>query len=161
MNRQQLFQLFAQRMNLSPDESAALQSGDYERAFAGRVQGDPMLMSMLSMMQKTRADDESEPAPARRTSRIADDDIEDLQDALQAARTMLRYLAQVMGACRCWGKNRRCSRCEGNGAPGFRTSTDPQTFISWVVPTLQALGFQITPAVQSAMSQSDHRAKEE
>jgi hypothetical protein len=160
MNRQQLLQLFAQRMNLSPDESTALQNGDYERALAGRLQGDPMLVSMLGMMQKTRTVDESEPAP-RRSQRSLDEDVEDLQDALQAARTMLRYLAQIMGACRCWGKNRHCPRCQGNGAPGFRASTDPQTFVSWAVPALHALGFQITPAVQTAPSQSDHRAKEE
>ena len=142
MDRQLLFQMFAQRMNLHPEEAAALQNGDFEQAFKSRAQDDPLLMSMVSMMRKNREEEAAEPEP-RRQSRMPDEEIEDMREAMRAARTVLRYLAQVMGACNCWGKNRRCPRCVGKGSPGFRGSTEPETFLAWVRPGLEALGYQI------------------
>jgi hypothetical protein len=170
MNKQQVMQLMSQRLKLSPDEMQALQNGDFFTVAQSRLAHDPMALSMLQMMREqaqARAQPEvvePQPPPARRRSALVDDDVEELEQALRNANTTLRYLAQLFGACRCWGQNPQCPRCDGDGKPGTRPSTDPQRFLRWVTPGLRALGYEIVPAARPAaattVSSPDH-AKED
>jgi len=173
VNKQHMMNLVAKRLNFSPEETQALQLGDFRRIAQTRFANDPLMMSMLEMMEQRRgeaaADPEiiDSPSPRRtRSPRIDDEDVAELEGALKAANTSLRYLSQVFGACRCWGKNTSCVRCQGDGVPGSRESTDPEMFLAWVRPGLRALGFDIAPLAQrtnarGAVLQGKQESKEE
>jgi hypothetical protein len=173
VNKQHMMNLVAQRLNLSPDEAQALQQGDFRRVAQARFANDPMMMSMLEMMGQRSGGTAPEieiidsPPPRRGRAPVVDDDeLAELESALKAANTSLRYLSQIFGACRCWGKNESCARCQGDGAPGFRASSDPASFLAWVRPGLRALGFDIAPlahrtATRSAAAQHKPDGNEE
>jgi hypothetical protein len=66
-----------------------------------------------------------------------------LEGALASADSMALYVAQTFGACRaCWGLNRFCTECHGDGRPG---SSDPDrdSLLSWVSPAIERLGLEV------------------
>lgn len=160
MENQQMVQLLSQRLNLSPEESQALQEGDFYRVAAGRFADDPMMMALLNMMRDRQKPAEELEPEGRRRDASRPEDVVDLQEALQAARKMLRYLEQVLGACRCWGQDGSCPRCDGQGAPGLRASTHPQIYLAWVKRGLEELGYRIAPLATTAVA-NDHHVKKE
>jgi len=42
-----------------------------------------------------------------------------LADRCRLLATRNRILAEAFGACRCWGMDRHCPRCRGDGVPGW------------------------------------------
>lgn len=63
---------------------------------------------------------------------------------------MALYIARAFGACSaCWGLNRLCAECHGNGAPGYR---EPQldVLLTWLNPALERLGLRVVAATHAA-----------
>ncbi len=51
----------------------------------------------------------------------------------EAADGLLQYISEVSGACsRCFGTDRKCHECGGNGAPGHSPSRRPQILAQWI-----------------------------
>lgn len=49
-------------------------------------------------------------------------------------------LAAALGTCPdCWGENRGCKTCRGEGSPGYFT-VDEEAFTEYVMPVLEKLG---------------------
>ncbi|MGH2361302.1 MAG: hypothetical protein ACRDGM_12280 [bacterium] len=157
----QILQLLAARLNLNASELEILQSGDYAQFFSQRIGAvpslatDPMMIALMGSLTSQAAlatatapegkgeednDNDDEPIDARFIERPADDGI------TSQARAALRYVAQILGACHCWGQNRDCLDCHGRGEPGYRRPNDPATFVSWVRPGLQKIGLRLTRA---------------
>jgi hypothetical protein len=89
------------------------------------------------------SDDKNEPENQKReidvrfrklasAARLLKEDFDDAMDELDD-------LAHALGACdECWGENKRCPKCRGNGVSGWRT---PNTalFRSLILPALQKI----------------------
>jgi hypothetical protein len=162
VDKQQIVQLMSERLHLSPAESQALTDGNVYDVAASRFGGDPMMMAILNMMKDRQSRDAPDDPPTRdRTLRVARDPDrdDDLRDLVQAARTTLRYVGQVLGACRCWGKNPSCPSCGGEGGPGFRPSSHPDTYLAWVEAGLGHIGYRA--ARTEAAVQRNHRLNQE
>ena len=162
MDKQQILQLMSERLHLSPSESQALKDGNVYDVAASRFGSDPMKMAILNMMKERQSREaEDQPAAGDRPQRFERDlnRDDDLRDLVQAARTTLRYVGQILGACRCWGKNPSCPLCGGEGGPGFRPSTDPATYLAWVETGLSHLGYRAMPAETAV--RSNHRLNQE
>src|SRR5882672_7065954 len=111
----QILQLLASRLNLNAAELEILQSGDYAQFFSQRMAADPSLGAdpmMLALMgsltsratlttePESEENKDGEPIDVRVIERPADDGME------SQAIAALRYVAQILGACHCWGQNR-------------------------------------------------------
>jgi hypothetical protein len=129
--------LLAERLGLTPAEREAFAAGDLEAALGERLAGHPELIRML----------------ADRRAKT-----EERTDAGAGARHALRYVAQVLGACSCWGQNPACPRCQGRGAPGAFSSADPGTLLAWVEPALRRIGRRSVPN-QAAAATTDPSAQ--
>ncbi|WP_426514232.1 hypothetical protein ACPPVO_28570 [Dactylosporangium sp. McL0621] len=118
--------------------------------------GDDPLMAML-MQQMAAA----------RTTTEADDEVPQLRKRLaqaqriiarqrataDAADQMAAFVARVFGACpACWGLNRFCSVCLGDGGPGTR-DLDPHELLEWVGPALRRAGLTTTPTTSEAAAE--------
>ncbi len=148
----QFAQLLAQRLGLSVDEIAAVARGDLQPLLAGRAGSDPLLAALLAQMAETRErHPEQESPPAAPMPSLGADE---LREAVRAAHASLRYVAQVLGACRCWGMNPSCADCEGRGAPGFRVPADESLFLAWIRPGLSRLGLRVVAREPDAQDRS-------
>lgn len=101
-----------------------------------------LVSSMLDAGASGGAEEESrerhadELAAARRRIRRLEQD-------LAAVDVMLAYIAGVFGACPvCWGRDVRCSRCRGTGAPGSDTPAERE-LLDWVEPALARVGLRV------------------
>ena len=145
MDNQQIVQLMSERLNLSASEAQSLKDGNVYDVAASRFSGDPIMLAFVNMMKERQSraspDDQSERDYPLRSARDLDRK-DDLREFVDAARTMLRYVGQVLGTCRCWGKNPSCPRCGGNGGPGFRPSADQQTYLVWAEAGLAHIGYR-------------------
>ncbi len=69
-----------------------------------------------------------------------------LRKELAAANLMVRHVSRVLGTCpACWGLNKFCRTCLGNGGPGTHP-VDIDALISWITPALECAGLIITRA---------------
>ena len=135
-------QVLAERLGFTKEQNAALQAGDLASLFLSRS-SDPLMAALVSSVlnKKSTKNEESEPQldyerELVRSKRI----IRKLKEDLAAADMMLKYIAEIFGTCpACWGQNKLCLRCKGNGRPG---SADPaeEELLAWVEPALKKLG---------------------
>lgn len=140
-----MVQLMSEHLNLSAAEAQALKDGNVYDVAASRCSGDPTMLAFLNMMKERQSraalDDPSTRDHPLRSARDLDRE-DDLREFVDAARTMLRYVGQVLGTCRCWGKNSSCPLCSGKGGPGFRPSADPKTYLVWTEAGLAHIGYR-------------------
>jgi len=121
----------------------------FERVFAER----PDLAPYLEMFQEAAASEENDSngnngsngsyvmekhgidLRLRRLSsanRLLNEDLDNAMDELDD-------LARALGACEeCWGENRRCTKCNGRGKPGYN-EPDKELFHRLVLPALRRL----------------------
>jgi hypothetical protein len=146
MMDQRARQAIAERLGLSGEEYDALQGGDLTPLIAGRV-SDPLLALFLSTSMRPAAEHgEADVETAERKLVRARHTIRALREDLSTADTMLRYVAEVFGACEtCWGRDSSCPRCTGRGTPGSSVPLEEE-LLTWVVPALQRLGLRIERA---------------
>ena len=163
-----LVELVSQRMNLRPDEVAAIQRGDVKSVLTSRFSGDPRLHALLRMAEERQAPSgtAAEVAPAapqqaaesgasRRKNAVAltkarkrlaraQREIRELQDELEAAYGVIQQLAHMFGACLyCFGGDDECEQCGGEGGPGTAIPVR-EDLLSWVEPALHRLGLRVT-----------------
>jgi len=161
-----LVELVSQRMNLRPDEVAAIQRGDVKSVLTSRFSGDPRLHAVLRMaeeQQSLQAEDapvqEQKPAAQSKASRRknaaalskarkrlarAHREIRELQGELEAAYGVIQQLAHMFGAClHCFGGDDECEECGGDGGPGTAIPVR-EDLLSWVEPALHRLGLRVT-----------------
>src|SRR5262245_49307342 len=99
--------LVTERLNLSAEESRALERGDVSSIVASRFAGDPAMMALVSSMAQrengARRGEEAEGEEdddLRRQRRI----IRRLERDLEAADEILLFIARMLGACpSCFG----------------------------------------------------------
>jgi hypothetical protein len=142
-------QLVAERMGLSAEDMAAIQSGDISQILSRRLADgtvDPLeALVMTTLMQGRPAEDAGEDAEAEPVEGLieAEATIDALRQHLADADAMIGRLATALGACPvCWGSSERCPRCHGNGRPGSR-QPDREELIAWVTPALRRLGLRV------------------
>ncbi len=107
---------------------------------------DPLVTALVSsMLDGTGAESESQERHAHELE-AARRRIRRLEQDLAAVDVMLAYVAGVFGACPvCWGRDVRCSRCRGTGAPGSGTPAERELLI-WVEPALARVGLRVVRA---------------
>jgi len=150
--QQAMTQLLAQRMGLTSEQYDALLAGNPSPLLANQST-DPLMAAVLSSMLMREPDrtEERDDAQQVRTGRErelirARKIIAKLKDDLSSADAMANHIAEIFGACEfCWGLNRLCPRCGGNGSPGFK---DPkqEELLGWVEPALEKLGLRVVKA---------------
>lgn len=152
----QLLQMLTSQLDLNATELETLQSGDYLQFFRQRMAAnpglasDPMMIALMGSLTSPEPtapesdEDDAQEIDARVVDTTPDDGIE--TQALSA----LRYVAQILGACHCWGQNDACLDCHGCGEPGYRRPKDPATFVAWVRPGLQRMGLRLVRVDTSA-----------
>ncbi len=145
--------LLAARLGLSEEQIAAMRQGDPSALLASGRIDDPVLAAALASAIQQQSTDGSVAPPAsadsqeierlRRMLSAAKHRIRELKQDLEAADAMVRYLALVFGACpACWGQNRLCARCHGNGRPGSAQPVE-EALLDWVRPALRKLGLRV------------------
>lgn len=72
------------------------------------------------------------------TERDGLDELERLKNGLRRFQRWNHAASSALGACQCWGENRRCNYCRGNGRPGWKRP-DIDNFENLVVPALDRL----------------------
>lgn len=171
-----LVELVSQRMNLRPDEVAALQRGDVKSVLTSRFSGDPRMHALLRMAEEQRSQEdehvgytpaqEQKPAESRTNRRKraaalakarkrlsrAHREIRELQEELEAAYGVIQQLAHMFGACLyCFGGDEECEECGGDGGPGTAIPVR-EDLLSWVEPALHRLGLRV-------ITESDRRSQ--
>jgi hypothetical protein len=112
------------------------------QALASRV-SDPLMAALLNSMMDRQpvgteqaSEEERQLAKARAVNRK-------LREDLDAAERMALYVARVFGACQsCWGLNRLCPQCRGDGGSGWAQPSESE-LLSWVEPALKRLGLRV------------------
>lgn len=142
-------QLVAERLGLSAEDYAAIQSGDIRDVVTRRLASgtsDPLEMLVMTSFLQSRPDDDAAEVP--------DDDgggrlieaqatIDALRQHLADADAMIARVAEAFGACPvCWGTSERCPRCHGKGQPGSREPAREE-LVAWVTPALRRLGLRL------------------
>jgi hypothetical protein len=113
-----------------------------QNMLAERAAVDPNIAMLMQMMSQR----ESEPDPAReptvrRTTRVdrVRARVQDMRDELVLLRARNERLAAGLGACAlCWGDDDDCTRCGGDGIPGW-LDPDPIAFTELVAPAVTRL----------------------
>lgn len=165
MQRELLMQM-ASQAGLSPEQAEAIATGQTHRLVEMVSRDNPTLAALLSSMTTPRqsaAAEPTRPARARRGRRITER-LQELEDELDAADELVSYLAGVLGACPCFGLDRRCPDCGGAGAPGALGSSDAEQLLAWTRPSLERLGLSIVrdkPKGASDTTAARKTAKEE
>jgi hypothetical protein len=120
------------------------------RLGGGQPEGstDPLMTALLGSLagrRTERADDQdddrvrAELARARRANAR-------LKEAVRTGDSMALYISDVFGCCQvCWGLNRLCATCRGEGGPGYR-HPDAERLLEWVVPALRRIDLDVVPA---------------
>jgi len=131
---------------------AALQSGaaDVDAAAMLREHADPRVRMLAQLWAQNRAEEDdapseppssrSRPAPqrARRQARLRRK-LDVLTEELEWLQDVNDTLAAALGACAlCWGEDRRCEECDGDGAPGW-DEPEPELFAEFVAPAIQRM----------------------
>ena len=141
---QMMAQLFAEKLGIDPGQLQ--QSGDLSSALSNQFSDNPLMAALIgSMMSQAQADDEpaEKPPEYERILMRAKKIIRALKQELATADEMLRYLAEVFGACPiCWGQNRLCPGCKGKGSPGSYEPLESE-LLRWVEPALKRLGMRV------------------
>ncbi|HKO14836.1 MAG TPA: hypothetical protein VJU87_01300 [Gemmatimonadaceae bacterium] len=139
--------LLVERLKLQPEEVAMVQAGDPSPIIARQVR-DPALAGVLTSMLRRPAETEpvsQEPTAQQRLERALEETRRLRQD-LAAADAMLKYVADVFGACHaCWGRAPGCARCGGHGHPGARVPLE-EDLLAWVGPALRRLHLRVVRA---------------
>ena len=158
MNSEQGWVLeLAKQMGLSDEQIAIVRSGDWSAAM--KVAGvDP-----ADMPQGFGFD---APAPPRRPTREARgrDPQQRLMRRLRATEQALSLqldrverLAEILGACTCFGLDEGCPDCAGEGAPGAFESDDPAQLRDWLAGVCAALGLPLgTPGTEPMRERDEH-----
>jgi hypothetical protein len=156
---QAFVQMLADRLGL-PQAGDAVQPADMSTLLASRINDPVMALLVGSMLRQSEAPREDERIDAceqalTRARKI----IHEQRESLTAITTMLNYIAQVFGACpACWGQNRLCQRCAGNGRPGSGPPMEAE-LLAWVEPALERLGrrvVRVTPQADAVLAGEPH-----
>lgn len=104
---------------------------------------DPQMQLLLqlitALMNNNSASTEEETIDERRRIR-AKKKLQQLYREREILRERNDDLAAALGACPdCWGENRGCKTCRGEGVPGYFTA-DEEAFTAYVMPVLEQLG---------------------
>jgi hypothetical protein len=138
-------QLLAEKLGLTAEEFESMGSGDLS-SLLGSQSGNPLMGALLQSMLQSSASEPAAEAPSVDYEAIllrARARIQELKEEVAVTRSMVRYIADVFGACPlCWGQHRICPRCDGRGRPGSRDPIEEE-MLDWVVPALRRRGMRI------------------
>ena len=113
---------------------------------AGDTPADPLLgalLGALAQQQAERREDEGDDDRLRAELARARRAIARLKENVRAGDTMALFISEVFGCCPiCWGLNRLCATCRGEGGPGYREA-DVERLLDWVSPALARAGFEV------------------
>jgi hypothetical protein len=141
-------QLVAERLGLSAEDYAAIQSGDISEVVTRRLASgtsDPLEMFVMTSLLQGRPDRDAAEVPDDAGAGLieAQATIDALRQHLADADAMIARLAEAFGACAvCWGTSERCPRCHGRGQPGSREPAREE-LVAWVTPALRRLGLRV------------------
>jgi hypothetical protein len=149
---QTMTQLLANQLGLAP-EDGRLQPSDIAAALANKT-SDPILALLLNQIASRAPEAESgalnsnHPNRQREIIRL-NKMIARLRRQIASAEGMARYIADTFGACpACWGLNRYCEQCQGQGSPGY-ANPNLEELRTWLEPALKKGGFHIVPLGKS------------
>jgi hypothetical protein len=101
--------------------------------------GNPMVKGVTELLMSALGDDddaeEKEMERQQRRQR-AQQRLRRIQRVVQAHGRRNAFLAGALGACTCWGENRGCRTCRGEGRAGF-FEPDPAAFEAIVAPLFE------------------------
>jgi hypothetical protein len=102
--------------------------------------GNPMVKGVTDLLISALNEDddgaeEQEKERQRRRQR-AQQRLRRIQQAMQAHGRRNAFLAGALGACECWGEDRACPDCRGQGRAGF-FEPDPAAFEAIVAPLFE------------------------
>jgi hypothetical protein len=144
--------MFANQFGI-PLENDNLEPNDIVAAMA-RQSGDPLMAALLTQMASRKPvvesdESDNDHSDCQREILHLRKVIFRLKQDLESANRMARYIADIFGACPvCWGLNRLCPHCQGNGKPGY-ADADLTELRDWVEPALKKGGMDLTTSVQT------------
>ncbi len=147
MDQRMAAQFIAKRMGLSNEECDTLISGDMSPFFS-KLQdnlSDPLTAALATSLfiQKSREKEVMEDHDYDRLLVRARKVVRRLKEQIEAADVMLNHIGRVFGACpACWGTNKLCETCHGQGKPG-NEEPDMEQLLAWTEPSLKRLGMKI------------------
>jgi len=145
----------------------ALQRGDLQTVIVSMLleqNSDPMLAALMQVMlgrdHTAVAGSAGQEAKPKRTSRRgpADGAAPGIENGRPDARTTLRRVALILGACSaCCGEEVSCPDCHGSGKPGsVQSIASAPALRAWLDPALGRMGMHITnPALPAASPHED------
>ncbi len=117
--------------------------------------GDPLTTLLMQRLVAPTPVEDTGPGPADLRARLANSEhlVERLRAELTAADAMAAYVARVLGACpKCWGLDRFCRGCLGEGGPGT-FAPDVSQLVEWVTPAFQRAGLTTAPIRPAARTE--------
>ena len=114
-------------------------------AVGGDAPTDPLLGALLGALTQQQAEraDEGDDDRLRAELARARRAIARLKENVRAGDTMALFVSEVFGCCPiCWGLNRLCATCRGEGGPGYREA-DVERLLDWVSPALARAGLEV------------------
>lgn len=161
--QEELLRQMASQAGLSPEHVEAIATGQTQRLVEMMSRDNPTMGALLSSMMAARGDGAEARPRARRGRRLVER-LRELEEELDAAEELVSFLAGVLGACPCFGLDRRCPDCGGQGAPGAYDSSDVTQLLAWTRPSLERLGLSIVrgkPKVASDTTAARETANQE
>jgi len=130
-----LQEIMEQVLARSPQLSSVLISQDRESSEKYLID---LLADRISTLIEGKGDEDK-----NQDSEVDDNFSAEPFDEYQSMINRNRLLASALGACDCWGENKHCTVCDGEGRPGW-TLPEKKPFLYFVRPVLRLVGKQRT-----------------